>query len=308
MKIIHGINIIKRYKGAVIALGVFDGLHRGHLNILRATVKRAKLIRGTSVVLTFWPHPQKEESLYSLKHRLRLFANLGVDVCVVINFNKKFSKISAQDFIKDVLVKKIGAQDIYIGKNFRFGRHALGNYNLLSKAAKIYKFNIKKFSIIRINKKIVSSTAIRKLIKEGNLAASEKLLGRRVSVLGSVIKGSSLGRKIGYPTANINPHHEVIPPAGIYAVEVILSKKTHSGICYIGRRPTICAKNKSVRIEVHIFDFCKNIYGKFLEIQFVKLIRADKKFASLKDLTNQIRKDMLTCRKILLRHFRNHNS
>ena len=308
MKIVRGINKIKKYKRAVVALGVFDGLHRGHLNILKAVVKKAKQARGSSVVLTFWPHPQKKESLYSLQHRLRLIGVLGIDICIVINFNKKFSKISAEAFIKDVLVNKIGAQYIYIGKNFRFGRHALGNYNLLRKAAKIYKYNIRKFPIIRINKKPVSSTAIRKLIRKGDLKVSEKLLGRRVSVLGSVIKGSSLGRRIGFPTANINPHHEVIPPAGIYAVNIIFSGKTYCGICYIGRRPTIYAKDRRVRIEVHMFDFCKDIYGKFLEIQFVKLIRPDKKFASIEDLTNQIQKDIIACRKILKTSPACHNS
>ncbi len=304
MKIVHGINEVEKCKRAIVAMGVFDGLHRGHLNILKALVKKAKQAKGTSVVLTFWPHPQKEESLYSLQHRLRLLEGLGVDICIIINFNKRFSRISAEDFIKDVLVNKIGAQHIYIGKNFRFGRHALGNYNLLRKAAKIYKFKIKKFSIIRINNKPISSTAIRKLIRKGNLESSEKLLGRRVSVLGSVIKGSSLGRRIGFPTANINPHHEVIPAPGIYAVKIIFSGKIYDGACYIGRRPTIYASNKRLVIEAHIFDFHKDIYGEFLEIQFIKFIRPDKKFASIEDLAHQIKKDIISCRKILQHSFK----
>ncbi len=308
MKIFRGISKIKKHRRVVVALGVFDGLHRGHLNILKAVVKKAKQVSGTSVVLTFWPHPQKEESLYSLQHRLSLLDALGIDICIIINFNKEFSKISAEVFIKDILVNKIGAQYIYIGKNFRFGSLAHGNYNLLCKAAKIYKYSVKKFSMVCVNKKPVSSTAIRKLIRQGNLAASKKLLGRRVSVLGSVIKGSRLGSRIGFPTANINPHHEVIPPAGIYAAKIILFGKTYYGICYIGRRPTIYAKNMSDRIEVHIFDFYKNIYGEYLEIQFLKLIRPDKKFASIGDLTQQIQKDIISCRKILCIASKNHNS
>ncbi|MFA6357654.1 MAG: riboflavin biosynthesis protein RibF [Candidatus Omnitrophota bacterium] len=308
MKTIVGINKIKKQRKVVVALGVFDGLHRGHLSVLRAVVKKAKQIKGLSVVLTFWPHPQKQESLYSLNHRLRLFAALGIDTCIVINFNKKFSRTSAEDFIKKILVDKIGAQHIFIGENFRFGRLAKGSHLLLQKFAKIYNYSIKKFSIVRINKKPISSTAIRKLIKAGNLKESEKLLGRPVSVLGSVIKGSKLGRRIGFPTANINPHHEVIPPVGIYAVKVILSNKTYSGLCYIGRKPTINALNRHIGIEVYIYDFYQEIYGQLLEIQFLKLIRPDRKFSSIEDLTAQIKKDVIFCRKFLKHSLRIHNS
>jgi riboflavin kinase / FMN adenylyltransferase len=301
MKIIYGINKIRKQRRAVVALGVFDGVHRGHSKILKSVVRQARKIKGISVVLTFWPHPQKEESLYSLDHRLRLFRSLGINTCIVVNFNSSFSKISAEAFIKNVLVEKIGPDYIYIGKDFRFGRDAQGDSDLLGKLARIYKFRVKSFSIIRINRKPISSTVIRKLIKKGNLAASEKLLGRRVSVLGSVIKGTKLGRRIGYPTANINPHHEVVPPAGIYAVQIILSGKHYDGICYIGRRPTINPRNKSIQIEVHIFNFKKNIYGKLIEVQFVKLIRGDKKFATLEDLSAQIQKDIISCHKIIQR-------
>ena len=289
-------------------MGVFDGVHRGHRKILKSVVRQARKIKGTSVVLTFWPHPQKEASLYSLDHRLRLFKDLGIGTCIVIDFNSRFSRISAGTFIKNILVDKIGSAYVYIGRDFRFGRNARGDANLLRRLAEIYKFRVKRFAIIRVNQKPISSTIIRRLIKKGKLLASEKLLGRRVSVLGSVIKGTRLGHQIGYPTANINPHHEVIPPAGIYAVQIIFSGKKYNGICYIGRRPTIDAINKPIQIEVHIFDFHKNIYGKLLEIQFVKLIRLDRRFANLEDLSIQIQKDIISCRKILKPLFKHHNS
>lgn len=299
MIIIQGINKIRRYAGAVVALGVFDGVHRGHRDILQAAVRIARQARGTSIVLTFFPHPQSEPSLYSLEHRLRLIAELGIDVCIVVNFSPSFARITADDFIAKILVKKIGASFVCVGKNFRFGNEAGGDYRLLAAAAKKYNFKLKVFNVLKSKGTAISSTVIRKLIRGSKIREAEELLGRRVSILGSVIKGSRLARVLGVPTANINPHHEVIPSAGIYAVEIIFFGKSHEGICYIGRRPTINSENKSIHVEVHIFNFHKNIYGRQLEIQFVKLIRLDKKFASLGELASQIQKDIISCHNIL---------
>jgi riboflavin kinase/FMN adenylyltransferase len=301
MIVITKIHKIRRFKNPVVALGVFDGLHRGHRAILQSAVKKAQGINGTSVVLTFSPHPQKEKSLYSLKHRLRLISELGVDVCIVVNFSASFAKMSAVNFIAKILIKRIGCRFVYIGENFHFGRGGSGDYKLLSCWAKENKFRIKIFKVIKSNGRPISSTAIRSLIKRAEIREAERLLGRRVSVLGSVIRGSRIARVLGFPTANINPHHEVVPPPGIYAARIIFSAKQYDGICYIGSRPTIGLKKNPIQIEVHIFDFNKNIYGRFMEIQFVKLIRPDKKFASLKDLSAQIRQDIISCRNILKR-------
>ena len=299
MIIIRGINSIKKYRRAVVALGVFDGLHLGHRNILQATVKKARQIKGTSLVLTFFPHPQGKESLYSLEHRLRLMLELGVDVCIVVNFTSSFAKISAVDFIAKILVGRIRASFVYVGRNFRFGSQATGDYKLLVKEAARHKFRVKIFDVVKSGALPISSTAVRRLIKNSKIKEAEGLLGRRVSVLGTVIRGSRLGRLLGVPTANIKAHHEVIPPTGIYAVQVVFSKKKYNGVCYIGKRPTIHLKNKTLRIEVHLFDFYKDIYGLVLEIQFIKLIRQDRKFANLKDLSTQIQKDIISCQKIL---------
>lgn len=299
MVIINGIDKIKKYPKAVVALGVFDGVHCGHRNILEDTVKLAAKIKGTSIAVTFFPHPQDKQSLYSLEHRLRLIAELGVDVCIVINFSSSFENIEAGDFIARILVKKIGASFICVGRNFRFGKGAAGDCRLLKESSKRYNFKLKLFNVVKSAGLAISSTVIRKLIKSSKIKKAELLLGRRVSILGMVIRGTRLGRLLGFPTANINPHHEVIPACGVYAAQIIFCGKTYDGICYIGRRPTLPIKHGSIHVEVHIFGFHKNIYGKALEIQFIKMIRPDRKFASLKNLTQQIQKDIISCRKIL---------
>jgi len=313
MKIIRGINRIKKMKRPVVALGVFDGVHRGHRNILKAAVRKARSIDGTSVVLTFWPHPQKKESLYSLEHRLKLIEALGIDVCIVVNFNQRFAAMPAVDFIRGILYEKIGVQYVYIGKNFRFGRKAEGDFNTLLSLARYFAFKPKAIEIIKTKNTQISSTYIRSLIKKGDLIGSQKLLERPVSILGTVIKGKSLASKWGFSTANINPHHEVIPPSGIYAVRVIYNAKKYNGICYIGSKPTII-KTKDQRpktkdqtclpdrqgpktkdqmsVEVHIFNFNQNIYGKNLEIQFIKKVRNEQKFSSRELLVRQIKKDI----------------
>jgi len=303
MKIIYGINNIVRFKRPVVAMGVFDGVHRGHREILQAAAEKARAIGGTSIVLTFWPHPQKEASLYSLEHRERLIAELGIDLCAVINFTRHFAKIKAEDFIKDILVEKIAAAYVYVGKDFCFGAKAKGDLSLLHKLARAYGFKAKGFNIIKAGSTGISSTLIRRLIKQGKLKEAERLLARPVSILGRVIRGTSIGRILGFPTANINPHHEVIPLEGIYAVRIYLDGRKFKGACYIGIRPTLSSKlqapSQKVNVEVHIFNFKKNIYGKYLEIQFVKKIRADKKFPCLALLAKQIKKDVISAKRIL---------
>ncbi len=297
MKIIRGISQIRKFKNSVIALGVFDGVHVGHRIILKAAVAKARSIKGTSVVLTFWPHPQKEESLYSLEHRLRLIEEIGVDICIVVKFTPKFARITADNFIKNILVKKLSCRYIYVGSNFSFGKDARGNYQTLTRFSRKYNFKLRVFYVVKLNNKPISSTYIRKLVKAGRLEEAGTLLTRPVSILGTVVKGNVLGRSLGFPTANINPHHEVIPPSGVYAVRAILENKEFKGICYIGTRPTLKGK-RALRIEVHMFNFQKNIYSRYLEIQFIKKIRDERKFDSLLSLAKQIRKDIISAKKL----------
>ena len=292
----------------MVALGVFDGVHRGHRRILKAVVDKAKRVKGTGMVVTFWPDPHREKSLYSLEHRLRLMESIGIEVCIVIKFNKRFSNILAEDFIKDILVNKISVRYIYVGRNFRFGKQARGNFKTLNRLSHIYNFKLKVFDIIKINNQPISSTYIRRLITRGKLNAAEKLLFRPVSVLGTVIRGTSLASRLGFPTANINPHHEVLPPSGVYAVLAIFHNKKFKGVCYIGTKPTFSRQDgipllagrhqRQKHVEVYIFNFKKNIYGKYLEIQFIKKIRNERKFNSPQYLVQQVKKDIAQTRKI----------
>ncbi|MCX5710552.1 MAG: riboflavin biosynthesis protein RibF, partial [Candidatus Omnitrophica bacterium] len=239
----------------------------------------------------------KEGSLYSLEHRLRLFAGLGIQACVVINFNKRFSVLSAESFVRKMLVGRLRVKYIYVGRNFRFGNRAKGDVKLLNTLSRDYDFKVKVFNVVKVNYKPVSSTLIRALIRNGKLKDAQRLLTRPVSVLGTVIKGSTVARKLGFPTANINPHHEVTPPPGIYAVTVIYNNKRFYGACYIGKKPTF-GISKEKHIEVHIFNFKRNIYSRFLEIQFVKKIRDDKKFADPCLLAKKIQKDIISIRSL----------
>jgi len=297
--IIHGLNKIRKFHNPVVALGVFDGVHRGHKEILKAAVLKARQIKGTSMVMTFWPHPQGQHTLYSLEHRLRLIAELGIDVAVVVNFSRHFSRIDPFVFVKGIIVEKISAQYLYAGKDFRFGRKASGCLKLLRELGKLNNFKVKGFTTVKYKSRPISSTLIRRMIRAGNLKDAADLLGRPVSILGTVARGDTLGRILGFPTANINPHHEVIPSDGIYAVKIILGKNRLKGACYIGRRPTIKEKDRKRNVEVHILNFNRNIYGRLLEIQFVKRIRPDRKFSSTLALKKQIRVDCLSANKFL---------
>lgn len=304
MKVFFGIRGIKKYTKPVVVLGVFDGVHLGHRHILRQAVRTAHKTGGESIAVTFWPHPQGKQSLYSLEHRLELIGELGIDTCIVIKFSRAFSKISAKNFIKNILAAKLHSHYIFVGKNFRFGRAAKGDFRLLKRLSHNYNFKLKVFNIIIRSHQPISSTYIRSLITTGKLNAASRLLNRPVSILGTVTKGSCMARRLGFPTANIQAHHEVSPPAGIYAVRVIIDRlKILNGVCYIGSRPTFKQQPSCRRhIEVHIYDFNRDIYGKDLYIQFIKKIRDEKKFRSPGELASQIKKDIQTTKSVFSRH------
>ncbi len=291
-------------KKTIAAIGIFDGVHLGHRAIIKSAVRRARTIKGKSVVITFHPHPLKVLQpdrpiplLMSTAHRLRLIGELGVDSCLLLKFNKRFSNFQPRDFVKKILVEELKVSEVYIGSDFIFGKNGVGNAILLKKFGRCYGFQVKIMPMIKIKGRVVSSTAIRNLIMKGKLNEALELLGRPVTVFGTVVKGARRGKLLGYPTANINPHHEAIPPSGVYAVWVRLKNRRYGGALYIGTRPTF--EETEPVIEVYIFNFRKLIYGEDVEIIFVKKTRGDRKFRTQQKLVEQIKKDGLNVRRIL---------
>jgi riboflavin kinase/FMN adenylyltransferase len=297
MEIIRGVSHIRRFPRPVVAIGIFDGMHTGHTAIIRSCVKTAAASGGTGIVLTFEPHPQKEQSIYSLEHRLAIMERLGVKACILIRFTRAFSQLSARAFIKKVIARSIGARRVMVGENFRFGRGLEGDVSTLRECGLAYGFATDIFPLCLYRGKPVSSTRIRACIQEGRLGEARRMLGRPVSVFGTVVEGRRVGRLLGCPTANILPRHEVLPPDGIYAVKALVSGKLVPAICYKGRRPSFGGGAPS--IEVHLFGFRGNLYGKTMEVFFFKRLRGDRKFASFEELRRAIRGDISAAKKIL---------
>lgn len=308
MKIYRSIKKMKKPRpGSVVAIGVFDGIHRGHAHIIKNLVKRARRIGAKSMVLTFYPHPYSVlhpkgivPLLVSVKHRLRLLADLGVDILVLTKFSLRFSYTKAEEFVSRILLKRLGMKEMLVGENFSFGKAGSGDIALLKNLSRKYGFKVKSIALLKEGKRAISSTYVRSLILNGRLKEASRLLGRPVSILGTVIEGAKRGRILGYPTANVNPHHEAIPPSGVYAVYVKLGDKRYRGVLNIGFRPTFHPLHYAPEptIEVHIFNFRKNIYGKDIEIIFIKRMRPERRFKTKAALIRKIMLDEGTATRI----------
>lgn len=292
--------VFPKFSYLVAAIGVFDGVHRGHQRLIRNAVIRARKMSGTAAVMTFFPHPvhvlyhkHAVSLLVSLEHRLRLIEDLGADVCIVMPFTKVFAKLSAESFVSQFLVKKIGAKEIFIGRNFHFGKDRIGNSIALRSIARDYSIRTNILNSICYRRDVVSSSRLRRLVQSGDLALAEKYLGRKVSLVGRVIRGDQRGQKFGIPTANINCGPEILPPLGVYIVRVQVACRSYRGVANIGYRPSFTTSQKK-NIEVHLFDFQKKIYGKKIEVQLLKKIRNEKRFRSPHDFIAQFQKDKST--------------
>ena len=297
MKIFKNTSVTQNYKDSVLAIGNFDGVHVGHKKVLNAAYKKAKKIKKKFGLLTFEPVPVMFFNKKIINHRLDTLPqkisnlkNKKLDFVIIQKFNRRFSKLSYQDFIYKVLYKEIKCKYLYVSKNFKFGNKREGNVSKLKKFEKKLFYKTIITPPLTKKKKTISSTIIRKLLKRGEIKKANYLLNRKWEVIGKVVKGSQRGRKIGFPTCNILLKKYVIPKFGVYAVNVKIDRLLKKGIANVSYRPTF--NGKKLLLEVNIFGIKKNLYNKNINVIFNKFIRPEKKFKNIIELKDQIKKDI----------------
>jgi len=309
MKVVTNLKeITKPYKNSVVTIGNFDGVHKGHQNLLEKVRKKADEINGTAIAITFEPHPmkvlQKEDypqqiTLYDQK--VELLSGTNLDVLICIPFTKKFAAITAKAFVKDLLVGKVGMKMIIVGKDYAFGKNREGNIDFLKSLSGTLGFEVivtNWKTINGIKSERISSTKIREIVMEGNVEEAEKLLGRHYQIRGKVVSGRNRGGKLlGFPTANIHLHDELCPKTGVYAVNIECAAGNYLGVANIGYSPTF--DDHVFTVEVHILDFNKNVYGQRIRVNFVSRLRDEIKFSGISELSEQILKDIETARDIM---------
>jgi riboflavin kinase/FMN adenylyltransferase len=306
LKIIRGLEALNNnYPHTILTIGNFDGVHLGHQKILLEVSKRAEEIKGTSMAMTFEPHPMKVLApdreiriLTPFDEKAKLIADLRIDVLLCINFNRAFANLLPDEFIRDVLVKKIHVKEVVVGSNYTFGKNKKGTVDLLRRRGKKYGFRVKVMRHARINSDIVSSSKIRSLLSKGAVSEVSTFFGRAYSIEGRVIKGKGRGRKLlNIPTANITTPVEIAPKEGVYAVRVGFNNSVLEGVANIGKNPTF--GNADVSYEVHLFNFSRDILGKVIRIYFIHRVRGERQFPDPSSLEKQIRNDIEYTQKIL---------
>ena len=302
MIVYRNLNIKKKHKDAIIAIGNFDGLHIGHQKVLSEAKRKAKKLKLKFGLVTFEPVPTmffnkniRNHRINSLNQKIYFLNKIKLDFLVVINFNKIFANLSAEAFIKKILFTKLESKYIFISRNFRFGKKRFGDIKTLKNFEKKYSYKTVITSPHTKKNKIISSSLIRRFIHRGRVQEATKLLGRPWCIEGEVIKGEQRGRKIGFPTCNIKLSSYITPKLGVYSVWVQINKLKKRGIANIGYKPTF--NGKSLLLEVNIFGIKKNLYKKILKVSFIKFIRSEKKFKNINQLKTQIKKDIISAKK-----------
>ncbi|MBL7710951.1 MAG: bifunctional riboflavin kinase/FAD synthetase [Chitinophagaceae bacterium] len=299
MKVFSGIDDLPRFERPVLTIGTFDGVHHGHRTILDSVVREAKAMQGTSILITFAPHPRKlicpDEALHllnTLEERLDQVARSGMDVTIVVPFTKAFAQLTAQEYIERFLIGKFHPVAIVIGYDHRFGHDRTGGIGMLQEYSKPHHFLVREIPPQLIDQAAVSSTQIRKALLQGQVEQAAQMLDSYYSLSGTVNKGAQRGRTIGFPTANITvpDPDKLVPLSGVYAVYVLAGGQRYKGMLNIGTNPTVTA-DRSIKIEVHLLDFDGDLYDQQISIQFVKRLRSEQKFEGLDALKAQLAAD-----------------
>jgi riboflavin kinase / FMN adenylyltransferase len=297
MKIFHGLENANILKPTVLTLGVFDGLHLGHQQIMERVVERAKKVKAHATAITFDPHPRAvlhPESapplLQTLDQRLANLEVLGIAQTIVIKFDPEFASQPAEDFLKAVVHDRLHAKEVYLGKGFAFGRGRRGNIELLRAMSDKLGFVADEVEEVRLRGRRVSSSTIRELLAAGRVNLARRMLGRPYGVEGVIIRGNRRGHTIGFPTANLKPHNRVIPKFGVYATATLIDGTWRKSITNIGVRPTF-EDTAEPSIESYIFDFEGELYGDVIRVRFLHRIRDERKFSGIDELRGQIEKD-----------------
>jgi riboflavin kinase/FMN adenylyltransferase len=306
MMLLHSVEQLSSVEGPIhLAIGVFDGVHLGHQSVINRATAAAAKAGGTSVVLTFHPHPVRvlrpekaPRLLTSTQHKTLLIEKLGVGALLIQEFSLAFSRTPPRDFILQLLHYAKELRTICVGEGWSFGANRSGSVSLLRELAASEGFDLDTVEAVVIEGEAVSSTRVREAVEKGELDQAAKFLGRPFTVLGTVTKGNLLGRQLGFPTANLRTHNEQFPPNGVYAVKAWHEAKEYGGVVNIGVRPTL-EQTKGERIlEIHLFDFDRDIYGDEVEVSFLEYLRPEKKFESLTQLREQIGRDASIARGI----------
>lgn len=309
MKVYYSLQEFTPLENAAVTTGTFDGVHLGHKKILRQLNQVAKRINGESVLLTFFPHPRivlqpdlDLKLINSQNEKIELLKQTGLDHLIIHPFTKEFSRTSSLDFVRNYLVNTIGAKKLVIGYDHHFGRNREGSFEHLKEFGPLYGFEVEEISAQDVDDTTVSSTKIRQALSDGEISTANEYLTYPFPITGKVVEGERIGNTIGYPTANlaIEDNYKIIPAHGVYAVEVRLPAEAENqklyGMCNIGLRPTFGGKFKT--IEVHIFDFDKNLYGQQLSLNFIQQLRKEKKFNGKQELTAQLKADEISTRAV----------
>ena len=292
----------------VVTVGVFDGVHKGHIAILDRVKHSAQEVQGETVIVTFWPHPRlvlnqdvSIKLINTIDEKLQLFEKIGVQHIVIIPFTEEFSKISSQQFIEDILVNKLKVNHLIVGFNHHFGKAREGNFELMNEYSKQFGFTLEKLDAQMVENEKVSSTLIRTSLNNGDIITANKYLGYDYMITGKVVEGKKIGRTIGFPTANIlvNQDYKLVPKTGVYAVEVEVSGKRYPGMLNVGYNPTIDPARTKLNIEAHLLNFSGDLYEMDITLLFKQRIRDEIKFEGLDQLKKQLNSDKAEVLKIL---------